>query len=190
MYKKLLIVGAGGHGQCCREIALDMKMFSQIDFLDDKSNAKVNIIGKVSEMNRFYPEYENIFIAIGNNEMRCRLINQAKEIGYTLVSLISPYSYISPSSQISQGSVIFPHAVINTNTFIGTGCIISAGSVIDHDARVENYCHVNASAIVSSMAIVKAYTKVDYGQIYRNSDDSKKWMKEYEEQFGHEPSFF
>lgn len=31
----LLIVGAGGHGRCCLDIARDMNMFDKISFLDD-----------------------------------------------------------------------------------------------------------------------------------------------------------
>ena len=32
---KLLILGAGGHGRCCLDIALDMGCFEDIAFLDD-----------------------------------------------------------------------------------------------------------------------------------------------------------
>ena len=34
--RKLLIIGAGGHGRCCLDIARDMDIFDEISFLDDQ----------------------------------------------------------------------------------------------------------------------------------------------------------
>lgn len=190
LYKKLLIVGVGGHGQCCHEIALDMKLFSQIDFLDDQPNDKVNVIGTIDEMSSYYPEYENIFIAIGNNTLRCRLMDQAEQIGYNLVSLISPYSYVSRSAIIEKGSVIFPHAIIQSNTLLKQGVIVSSNALVDHDVVVGKCCHINASAIIPSMSHVKDFTKVDYGKVYEILKEDTKWKEKYQQDFGREPSFF
>ncbi|MCQ5120890.1 hypothetical protein NE663_01285 [Massilicoli timonensis] len=33
--KKLLIVGAGGHGRCCLDIAKSLSCYDEIAFLDD-----------------------------------------------------------------------------------------------------------------------------------------------------------
>ena len=33
--RKLLIIGAGGHGICCLDIARDMDIFDKISFFDD-----------------------------------------------------------------------------------------------------------------------------------------------------------
>lgn len=35
--KKLLIIGSGGHGRCCLDIARDMNIYDQIAFLDEQS---------------------------------------------------------------------------------------------------------------------------------------------------------
>ena len=191
---KLLIVGAGGHGRCCLEIANSMNEFEKISFLDDQNISKLfndfRVIGKINEMEKFYPEYNKIFIAVGNNKIRERLMLKAKKIGYSIVTLIASSCYISASAIICEGTVVFPHAVINANVYIDTGCIISSNTVIDYDAKVEQYCHINTLAVVPSMASVKAYTKVDYGQVYINKEENEDWKKEYEKQFGSEPSFF
>lgn len=191
---KLLIVGAGGHGRCCLEIANSMNKFEEISFLDDQNISKVfndyRVIGKIDEMEKFYPVYNKIFIAIENNKTRQQLILKAKKIGFGIVNLVAPSCYISASAIICEGTVVFPHAVINANVYIDTGCIISSNTVIDYDAKVEQYCHINTLAVVPSMSSVKAYTKVDYGQVYINKEENEDWKKEYEKQFGSEPSFF
>lgn len=68
--KKLLIIGAGGHERCCLDIARDMDIFDKISFFDDNHiDETINdykVIVSIAEMNAFYLEYENIFIAVGN----------------------------------------------------------------------------------------------------------------------------
>lgn len=75
--KKLLILGAGGHGRCCLDIARDMNIYDEICFLDDlHMNEVINdceVIGTIDEMSSYYPEYVDIFIAIGNNQLRKKL---------------------------------------------------------------------------------------------------------------------
>lgn len=45
---RLLILGAGGHGQICKEIAEMSNIYEQIDFIDD--NLKLsNVIGTFND---------------------------------------------------------------------------------------------------------------------------------------------
>lgn len=74
----LLIIGAGGHGRCCADIAKAMNQFDKISFLDDVAvDTVVNnlpVIWKVDELPSFYDEYKNIVVAIGNNSIRRKLM--------------------------------------------------------------------------------------------------------------------
>ncbi len=150
--KKLLIIGSGGHGRCCLDIARDMNIYDQIAFLDDNHiHETINdcqVIGTVDEMSSYYPEYSDIFIALGNNKLRRKLLMQAKEIGYSCPSLISPDSYISRFAHIGEGTVVFPHSVIEANANIGNGCIISSNVTINHDAEIEDYCLIYCSTVI------------------------------------------
>lgn len=189
----LLIVGAGGHGRCCLDIARDMNVFDEIAFLDDNNVNEVsndcNVIGSIDEMSSYYPEYTNIFIAVGNNKFRSKLMLQAQEIGYALPVLKHSTSVVSKYASIGNGSVVFPNTVIEANAKIGKGNIVSSGAIIDHDAIIGDYCHVNAGAIIPSMVCVPEHTKVDYGQVYLKRDD-EAWKEEYKKQFGKEVSYF
>lgn len=102
--KKLLILGAGGHGRCCLDIALEMNIYDCISFLDDNQvNQTINgckVIGRIDEMSSYYPEYSDVFIAIGNNKLRSQLLNQAKKLGYNLPILIGRNSYVSLYARI------------------------------------------------------------------------------------------
>lgn len=161
---KLLIVGAGGHGRCCLDIARSMNIYDEINFLDDNNVGTVIndsiIIGTMDEMSSYYIEYENIFIAIGNNEVRKQLLLKAERIGYNLVNLISPYSVISPYAHINKGCVVFPHVVVEANSSIGNGCIITANTTINHDAVIEDYCLIYSNTVIRPNALIKSLSRI------------------------------
>ena len=145
----LLIVGAGGQGRCCLDIARDMNIFNKISFLDDQNINKVindcKVIGSIDEMSSYYPEYTHIHIAIGNNSVRNKLLLQAKELGY---------------ATIGEGSVLFPHAVIEANAVIGKGCIITANTTINHDATLNECVLVNTGTVIRPNTVINQYVSI------------------------------
>lgn len=73
MKRKLLIIGASGHGKVCAGIAIQMKKWDQIFFLDNNKKIKkslgLDVIGNSDQISDFVDDYE-IFVGIGNNEIR------------------------------------------------------------------------------------------------------------------------
>lgn len=160
----LLIIGMGGHGFVCQEIARRMHMFNKIDFIDDHNE---KALGTMQDLKQLRTNYDTIHVSIGNNTLREELYKKAKDLGYTCANLIDPTSYVSESAQIGEGVLIEAHAIVNANTVIGDGTIVSVGSIIDHNAIIENYCHINAGAICKAGSHVQAYTKVDAGEVIK-----------------------
>lgn len=175
MDKKLLILGAGGHGQVVYEIAVDCG-YQQIEYLDDNSNLA---IGKISDMARFKETYEELIVGIGNNHARKELIQRAKEVGFKVATLVHPTAYVSRSAVIEEGVVIEPKAIVNANTSIGSGTIISVGSIIDHDVMVSDCCHINSGAIVSAGAQISEYQKIEAGEVVLGYMSAVNKAKEY-----------
>lgn len=137
-----------------------MNIYTEISFLDDQHiNEYINdcpVIGSIDEMSSYYIEYENIFIAIGNNQLRKKLIQQAELIGYTIINLISHNSVVSDFALLGQGIVIFPNVVIEANAKIGDGCIISSNTTINHDAIVEAYALVYCQSVIRPNVLIKS----------------------------------
>lgn len=162
--KRLLIVGAGGHGRCCLDIARDMNIYDEINFLDDSNvNGIINdakIVGSIQDMDKYINEYPYIFIAIGNNIVRKELCEKAETIGFELVNLISSKSVVSPYASISKGTVIFPNAVLEANTSIGDGCILCANTSINHDAIIENFVLINTNTVIRPNTHIGAYSRI------------------------------
>ena len=163
---ELLIVGAGGHGQCCLDIALDMGCFDHIAFLDDSNVKEVcgyPVIGKISDLERYRDQFSNVFIAIGNNAFRSELYHRAKQLDYRICSLISPLSKISAYASLGEGCVVFPFSVIESRSNVGSTCIIAAHVTINHDAWLCDGVLVNSNSIIRPNTHIGSKTRIGSG---------------------------
>ena len=97
--KKLLILGAGGHGRVVAEIAKAIGSYSLISFLDDSYVPDSNevIIGKLSDVESFYDMYDDAFVALGNCDFRQHWMGKLYSLGYNLPVLIHPHACVSYS---------------------------------------------------------------------------------------------
>ena len=197
MGKRLLVLGAGGHGKVVQEVArslldIDRKpVYEAVDFLDDNS---VDAIGKIADFEKYQDKYSDVFCGIGNNKVRKQLLDQVKELGYSIPVLIHPTAYISPSAVMESGTVVEPKAIVNANTVVHKGCIISVGAIVDHDVVIDSYVHVNAGAIVKAGARVESGRKLEASEVVFGYSAAQYKLdelrvKEYKEQFDSEPSF-
>ena len=95
--KKLIIIGAGGHGRVVADIALKTNKWEQIAFLDDDETIKVSmgisVIGKLRDVFEYINE-SDIFVAIGNNKLREEMQNKLKLSGASIPTLIHPNAVI------------------------------------------------------------------------------------------------
>lgn len=152
--EKLLLVGAGGFGRVVLEHAS-----SQYDcaFLDDGDASVVNgvsVIGKTSEMEKFFPEYKLLLVTIGNNTIRERLYKEAATFGYNFPNIIHSSAYISPYASIGVGCMILNNAVVQNNAKIGDGCILNPGVEAHHDSTIGNYCLIYTNSVIRSLTHV------------------------------------
>ena len=156
----LLILGAGEYGKLVKELALSS--YEKIDFLDDNSE---EAIGKIDDCAKFKDEYDYAIVAIGDNELRIKLLERLETAGFNIPTIISDKAYVSKTAKIASGVVIEPFVTIHTNVTIEKGAIISAGAVINHDAIVKKGSHIDCNAIVGAAAAVPEKSHLDYGQI-------------------------
>ena len=166
MNKKLLIIGASGHGKVVADIATNMNCYENISFLDDREDVKncmqFSVVGKVKDVYN-YLEEADIFVAIGNATVRKRMIEDLKNNHATIPTLIHPNSIIGLNVTIGAGTVIMPGAIINPDTKIGEGCIVNTSASIDHDCNIGDYTHVSVDAHLAGTVSLGESTWVGVG---------------------------
>lgn len=162
--KKLVIVGASGHGKVIADIAV-LNGYHNISFLDDDASVKecagFPVIGTTSELDAVDGD---IIIAIGNSSVREKMQSKCHPI-----TLIHPNAIIGRNVIIGEGSVVMAGAVINPETRIGKGCIINTCASVDHDCVLDDFVHVAVGAHVCGTVKIGRNTWVGAGSIVSNN---------------------
>ena len=147
---RLIIIGASGHGRVVADIA--KRTYEEIVFLDNdpglKECAGYPVIGPdvmVKELKG------DVFVAIGNAEIRKRLMERDKNRVFPV--LIHPSAVIADGVEIGGGSVVMAGVVINPGSRIGKGCIINTGSIVDHDCEIGDYSHISGAHLAGTVKI-------------------------------------
>lgn len=172
MKKKLIIIGASGHGKVAADISLKMKKWESIAFLDDDDSIKVSIglkvIGKTADA-FLYKDEADFFIAIGNNITRKMIQEKLEEAGINVVSLIHPSAVIGCDVEIGSGTIVMAGAVINSSSRIGKGCIINTSSSLDHDNMINEYVHISPGSRTAGNVSIGEGTWLGIGSVVSNN---------------------
>lgn len=162
--KKMIIIGASGHGKVVADIA-KQNGYHDIVFLDDDVSktecAGYPVIGRVNDAS--YIEGDKI-VAIGDEKIREQLQKNLE-----LCVLVHPNAVIGSGVKIGQGTVVMAGAVINADTVIGQGCIVNTSSSIDHDCIIEDYVHVSVGAHLCGTVFAGKSTWIGAGATISNN---------------------
>lgn len=163
--KKLIIIGASGHGKVIADLAV-MNGYEEIIFLDDNENLKecagFPVVGKTKDAK--YINGDKI-VAIGNSKIREKIQNELDNV----VTLIHPNAVISRRVTIGVGTVIMAGVVINSDTNIGNGCIINTCSSVDHDCEIGDFSHVSVGAHIAGTVKIGSSTWIGAGATISNN---------------------
>lgn len=172
MNKKLIIIGASGHGKVVADIALKLQKYEEIVFLDDNENAKecmgIPVAGKSLDAEQYIDDADFI-VAIGNAAIRKKVTEQLDKLGAVMSTLVHPMAVIGSNVTIGNGSVVMAGAVINPDSTIGKGCIINTCASVDHDCQVGDYVHVSVGAHVCGTVEIGESTWIGAGVTVKNN---------------------
>ena len=166
MNKRLAIIGAGGHGKVVGEIAL-LNQYETINFFDDRVNdIKVfpfTIIDTLDYLKEHQKDYDDFFVAIGDNQIRSDKIILLKKHKMNIVSLVHPKSTISKFSSLGIGTCVMANAVVNPGALINEGVIVNTSSSVDHDCTIEDFAHISPNCSLSGGVKIGKFTHLGTG---------------------------
>lgn len=172
--KRLLIVGAGGHGRSVAEAALASGEFEMLGFSDDAADKMSQVWGypvwgTTTDLARYRTNANVAIVAMGNNGLRKKLCEQLLAAGFELATVIHPRAIVSLRANIGPGTAIMAGAIIGTEAQLGTGVIVNSGAIVDHHAQVHDYGHLGVNACMAGGAIlgrgawIQAGSSLGYG---------------------------
>lgn len=147
MTKRLLIIGAGGHGKVAADCAELTKNYNEIGFLDNgfpavKQVGGWSVIGDSEDVSHYVDADTCFFVAVGDNHARAKLIVRLDAAGGKVETLIHPSAVVSRYAEVGEGTLVCANATINIAAIIGRGCIINTAASVDHDCQIEDYVHL------------------------------------------------
>jgi sugar O-acyltransferase (sialic acid O-acetyltransferase NeuD family) len=141
--KRIVILGASGHGKVVLDIARCQARYEVTGFLDSTVRAGTVVCGTpVLGAEQCLPELvsgmgvDGVFIAIGDNWSRLQAAERIRktipDLGFA--TLVHPSAQIASGVEIGQGTAIMAGTVINPDARIGEFCILNTRASLDHDS--------------------------------------------------------
>ena len=171
MAKRLVIMGAGGHGLVVADIARAMG-FSEICFLDDRWPALARalawpVVGKFSDLSRVLQPSDQVIAAIGDNASRLALHRSLLVQDRQIPVLRHPSSVVSEDAQVGLGSVVMALVAVNPSAVIGDAVILNTSCSIDHDCFLEDGVHISPGAHLAGGVSVGTCSWIGIGSSIR-----------------------
>ena len=155
---KSIIIGAGTYGEVylayLQEAGVDI-----VGFLDDdpkyanQSVRGIPVLGSISKLDTLKETdgIEAVYCPLGNNKLRVKFLERARELAYKTPNYIHPSVIISPNVSIGEGvyillgTTIMPHTTIKDFVMISMGVHLAHHCVLDEGVFLSTGCNFGAS---------------------------------------------
>ena len=166
--KKLVIIGAGGHGSVVADAAAKSG-YKKILFLDDGEHTSClgyPVVGKVADAEKYHGE--DFFVAIGNAKVREKIVTILMDKGLRIVNIIHPTATIAKGVKMGKGVLLVAGSIVNPGATLGDGVIVNTHASVDHDCEIAPYVHVSVDAHLAGNVKVGKYTWIGIGAAVSN----------------------
>lgn len=170
---RVVVVGAGGHGQVVADILLQRAAaFGEvrpIGFVDDDISLLgqeilgLPILGHTEVLESV--QHDGIVIAIGSNARRYQLSVSLAARGERLMTAIHPSAQIGNGVELAPGVMVSAGVVINTGSRVGMSAIVNTGATVDHHTHVGDCAHIAPGVHMGGQVHVGDRTLVGIGAI-------------------------
>ena len=150
--RSLLIIGAGGLGQDCADIASMMGRYTKIAFLDDNPTEDKErlypIVGCINDLEKFVDVYDFVIPAVGNNKIREELCKRIHEANMKMPILIHHTAIVHPLAVLSPGDIIRAMCYVSAGVQLQESVLLNIGCKIDHNCIIGTCSHIPMGCVV------------------------------------------
>jgi sugar O-acyltransferase (sialic acid O-acetyltransferase NeuD family) len=164
-------VGSGGHASVVLDAAKQMNRWETYIVLDENANGVVLTVDDLYQQRLKYKDSSDFFVAIGDNPVRKRMLEELTLEEFSLATIIHPSAVVAPSVVIEEGSCVFVGAVLNPFVQIGKGVIINTSASIDHHSSIGSFTHICPGAVLADNVKVGESCFVGTGTVISNQID-------------------
>jgi len=156
----IVVVGGGGHAKVVIEILLaagkPVAGFTDPSLPAGSRFAGIPCLGPDGALRELRSAgVEAAIIALGDNALRARLVQEVRALGFELANAIHPGASVSATAALGAGVAVMAGAVVNAATALGDGCIVNTGATVDHDNRIGRFVHIAPGAHLAGYVTVE-----------------------------------
>jgi len=169
--RRVLIVGAGGHGLVVADILLAMRAAGTnldiLGYVDDditlhgRQFLGLRVRGPIAAWRQLQPDA--VIVALGDNRRRAYWQRHLAAQGVRLLVARHPSAVVARSVTIGPGTVLAAGVVVNPGTTVGAGVILNTGCTVDHHNHIEDYVHIAPGAHLAGGVTVQEGALVGVG---------------------------
>lgn len=156
MSRRVLIIGAGGHGRVCADVAI-VSGLDVVGFVDNNPAlegahlAGIKVFSDEVVAERYSVADVAMINGIGSvtdTALRRRVYEQFRSQGFSFGILCHPSAVIAESAKIANGSQIMAGSIVQVSAQISEDVIVNTGAIIEHDVVLGPHCHIAPGAVV------------------------------------------
>lgn len=156
----IVLVGFGGHGKSVADCIERQGKFHIVGYTDfrPQSDCMYAYLGTDAVLDKLYQSgIHNAMVCIGylgKGNIRKKLYDMLKSIGYTLPTIIDISAIVSETTELGEGTFVGKLAVINAKAKVGKMAIINTRALVEHDCRVGDFTHIAVGAVLCGEVFV------------------------------------
>lgn len=156
MNRRIVVVGASGHGLVVADIVHCQACDTLIGFLDSgkpvgPGPGGLPILGPGEAVAELAVQhgFTACIVAVGHNDVRrrCVAMLRTKMPELRFATAIHPAATVAEGVDIVEGSVVMAGAVINPGCRIGRHCIVNTGACLDHESVLADFSSLAPGAV-------------------------------------------
>lgn len=114
------------------------------------------------DVTRLYPpDRYGMFVAVGYNkvnQVRARIYQEAKDLGYQLVTYVNSKIVSWGDTVIGDNCFIFENQTIQPFVQIGNDTVLWSGNHVGHHSRIGDHCFITSHVVISGYTRIGDYS--------------------------------
>jgi len=161
--------GAGGHAAVVESAVIKGGEYYVVGVADDGVSAGTKMIhaevfGGKDQLHKFLENgIFKMHVAIGNNIIRKKIIDEMKKMGFEIIAIKHPAAIVEVKAEIDDGCFLAAQSVVGARAKIGHGCIVNTAAVVEHDCILEECVHICPGAHLAGDVTVGEKTMIGTG---------------------------
>jgi len=149
--RRLLILGAGGHGRAVADLAAACG-FTLAGFTDRTAGGR-DVVGTDDELPALAARLgiDAGVVGVGSTAIgrRPAIFERLGAARLDTPALLHPRATASPGTRLGPGSVVFAGSVVGVDVEIGVNVVLYSGAVVEHECRVGDHAWLSPGVVLS-----------------------------------------